>query len=141
MRRHVTCALVCFVSAATYADDKQAAAPAVVADTVSSDELALTVPHTLAQDEARERVTQLLAYWAQRFGLQSEWNGARVTITGAVLGIAVNAWFEVGEAKVWGMSNSPGRLFARAVHSYARGLLRKYLHPTYAAPSDERSSN
>ncbi len=96
--------------------------------------LSLKVTHELNRDAARERVTQLLNYWDERFGVKSEWHGFRVFLTGKVLGIAIRALFEIEDADVVAMAEDPGTIFSGAARRYVDSKLRKYLHPTYQEP-------
>jgi len=93
-----------------------------------------TMPHGLGRDEARVRVTQMLAYWTRRFGVKSEWRDFRVYLTGSVWGVDFKAVFEVREADVSGSATDPGLLLRGPARSYASRKLKKYLHPTYQEP-------
>lgn len=93
--------------------------------------LKLTVGHAFELSEARERVGYLLAYWSRRFGVESEWHGDRVFLTGQVFGVDVRAVFTVEERVVRAKAFDPGTVFASAAQRYVSRKLRKYLHPTY----------
>ncbi len=114
--------------------EPEPAAPADPFAVKPDGELSLTVAHSFSRADARERVSQLLAYWAERFGVQSEWHGFRVFLSGKVLGIAVRAIFEVRDANVEAMAENPGSLLAGTARRYVDAKLHKYLHPTYAEP-------
>ncbi len=114
--------------------DATAVAGADPFEVVHENALSLKVDHVFSKDLARERVSQLLAYWDARFGLKSEWHGFRVFLTGKVLGIAVRALFEIEDADVVARAEDPGTLFSGAARRYVDSKLRKYLHPTYEEP-------
>lgn len=96
--------------------------------------LNVKVSHAFTKDLARERVSQLLAYWGRRFGVKSEWHGFRVFLTGKVLGIAIKALFEIEDGTVVAMAENPGVLLSGVAQRYVDGKLRKYLNPTYQEP-------
>jgi hypothetical protein len=106
--------------------------PPIVVD--EAGELQLTVPHHFERAVARERVSQLLAYWNDRFSVKNEWHGDRVFVSGSVFGVEIKALFEVSDDDVACRSKDPGTLWrAKGVH-YVENKLRKYLHPTYEEP-------
>jgi hypothetical protein len=96
--------------------------------------LNLKVAHDFTRDLARERITQLLAYWAERFGVKSEWHGFRVFLTGTILGIGIKALFEIEEGAVVAMAEDPGTILSGTARRYVDNKLRKYLSPTYQEP-------
>jgi hypothetical protein len=94
----------------------------------------LAVDHHLTRDEAKKRVTELLSYWAERFGVKSEWHGFKVFLSGAVFGISIKALFDVGENTVLAMASDPGAVWRGTAENYVGKKLRKYLHLTYQEP-------
>lgn len=128
MRRVLVVSLLA-LSAPCFADD--AAEPFTID---ASRALKLSVGHAFERPEARERVGYLLAYWARRFGIASEWRGDRVFLTGQVWGIDIKAVFTVEDHAVRALAHDPGTMFASAAHGYVNRKLRKYLHPTYDEP-------
>lgn len=94
----------------------------------------LRVTHAFSRDMARERITQLLSYWAQRFGVKSEWHGFRVFLSGRVLGVDIRALFDVHEHEVLAMASDPGTVLRSTAESYVDKKLRKYLSPGYDEP-------
>lgn len=96
--------------------------------------LKLTVGHAFERAEARARIGYLLEYWSRRFGVQSEWHGDKVFLTGIVWGVEIKAVFTVQERSVFALAHDPGTIFASAAQGYVAKKLRKYLHPTYDDP-------
>jgi hypothetical protein len=96
--------------------------------------LSLKVNHRFARADARDRVSQLLAYWHRRFGLTSQWRGDWVRMHGTVFGIAIDGLLEVTDSCVQGFASDPGLLWRSLGISYVESKLRKYLHPTYGEP-------
>lgn len=94
----------------------------------------MTVGHGFERSVARARIGYLLEYWGHRFGIQSEWHGDRVFLTGSVWGVEIKAVFNVQEKAVFAMAYDPGTMLASAAQSYVNKKLRKYLHPTYEEP-------
>ncbi len=118
------------VSTAAFAGEPEA--DPFTLDSASS--LKLTVGHVFERSEARARISYLLEYWSKRFGVQSEWRGDRVFLTGTVWGVEIKAVFTVKERSVFAMAYDPGTVFASAAQGYVTKKLRKYLHPTYDDP-------
>ncbi|GMU58872.1 MAG: hypothetical protein AMXMBFR34_06350 [Myxococcaceae bacterium] len=102
--------------------------------TLSGDTISVEVPHGFSRTNARERVGFLLDYWHQRFGVQSEWRGDRVFLTGRVFGMDIKARFEVSDTAVTGQAADPGWFWRGRAESYVNKKLRKYLNPDYADP-------
>jgi hypothetical protein len=98
------------------------------------DPIELRVPHAFARATARERITQLLLFWREAYGVLSEWQGNRVRMQGSVLGIDVQGLLLVTDGAVVGLARNPGWLWRGRAQSYVEWMLRKYLHPTYAEP-------
>lgn len=88
-------------------------------------------PHTYTSQEAKVRLSYLLDYWTERFGVTQQWNGNTVLVTGKVLGIRVEAWVQVQGHRVWALAVDPGPLMRRAGERYIRKKIAKYMHPTY----------
>jgi Putative polyhydroxyalkanoic acid system protein (PHA_gran_rgn) len=108
--------------------------PPTPADVGGDDPIALNVPHTFERAAARERITQLLQFWREAYGVVSEWQGDRVRMEGAVLGIGVHGLFQITDRSVVGLARNPGWMWRDRAQSYVEWMLRKYLHPTYAEP-------
>lgn len=100
----------------------------------STTAIKMTVAHAFDRAIARERIGYLLEYWSSRFGVQKEWRGDRVFLTGRVWGVEIKAVFTVHEKTVQAMAWDPGTMFASAAQRYVDRKLRKYLHPTYDEP-------
>lgn len=96
--------------------------------------IGLTVPHGFSQAEAQVRVSQLLAYWGERFGVTSVWRGDRVCLSGSILGKDIEAIFLVTGRGVRATAKDPGWPWRGRIRSYVDGKLKKYLHPTYEEP-------
>lgn len=94
----------------------------------------LKVEHHFTRADARERVSQLLNYWARRFGVKSEWRGYRVFLSGRVLGIDIQALFDVTDHDVLAHASDPGTVLRGSAEAYVEKKLRKYLSPTYDEP-------
>lgn len=99
------------------------------------DPMSLTVAHHFAtRAEARARITQLLEYWARRFGVKAEWRGYRAYCTGRLVGVDFRAQFEVLDGEVTAKATNPGLLLRGPAHGYVEKKLKKYLHPDYVEP-------
>jgi hypothetical protein len=96
--------------------------------------LKLTVAHAFDRPVARERITYLLNYWSERFGVQNQWLGDRVFLSGRVWGVEIRAVFTVADGVVLAVANDPRTMLASAAQGYVHKKLRKYLHPTYEDP-------
>jgi hypothetical protein len=120
------------VSSAALAGSEEPSPDPFALDVASA--IKLSVGHTFDRAVARERIGYLLEYWGKRFGVQSEWHGDRVFLTGRVLGVEIKAIFSVQEKAVFAMAYDPGTFLASAAQSYVNKKLRKYLHPTYEDP-------
>lgn len=101
---------------------------------MSDDRLDFNVPHEMTREAAKERVKQLLDYWAERFGLKSQWDGFRVAMSGQIWGISIKGLLDVGDHEVLAVANDPGSIWRRMARDYVGGKLKKYLHPLYAEP-------
>ncbi|HLT30225.1 MAG TPA: polyhydroxyalkanoic acid system family protein [Myxococcaceae bacterium] len=88
-------------------------------------------PHTYSAQEARVRLSYLLDYWTERFGVTQQWSGNTVLVTGKVLGIRVEAWVQVQGHRIWALAVDPGPLMRGAGERYIRKKIAKYMHPTY----------
>jgi len=105
------------------------------AEVGGEDPIELNVPHAFERATARERVSQLLRFWREAYGVRSSWQGDRVRMQGSVLGIDVQGQLLVTDAAVVGLARNPGWLWREKAQSYVDWMLRKYLHPTYAEPA------
>lgn len=96
--------------------------------------VSLKVAHSFTRDLARERIGQLLQYWSDRFGVKAEWQGFRVFLSGQVLGIDIQAFFDVDEHEVQALARDPGTVLRGTAERYVERKLRKYLNPNYDEP-------
>jgi hypothetical protein len=94
--------------------------------------LKFEVPHALAKDEAKKRIEALLAYWARKYGVKSQWTGDGAKLNGKAMGITIDATLQVAEGKVGGESTDPGMLL--------RGQAQKYLTRKFADFLDPKKS-
>ena len=78
------------------------------------------VNHSLSKDQARERVQKLMTYWGDKYGVKSEWNGDQASVLGKVMGINLEANFEVRDGQVSG-DVDPSRL-SLLEHTQGEGL-------------------
>lgn len=134
--RSYACAVVLLASALAGAGEV-AAQPTVVAAQdakPSAHNVNLSVGHTLTRDDARTRVEQLLAYWGKRFGVKSEWTGFRVSLSGIVWGVSIDAHFDVSDHDVSATAVDPGFAWRHVAQDYVSKKLKKYLHPSYQEP-------
>ncbi len=97
-------------------------------------EIQLTVAHHFERGVAKERVSQLLSYWNDRFQVKNEWHGDRVFVSGSVFGVEIKALFEVTDDGVVCRSKDPGMVWRSKGAQYVENKLKKYLHPTYEEP-------
>lgn len=95
------------------------------------------VAHTLSREEAKQRVTELLGYWSEKYGIQSNWNGDKAHIQGKAMGITINADLEVSERGVGGEATDPGFLFRDKAKKYLTQKFAAYLDPAGPKPSDD----
>jgi len=123
--------LLCTLCATAAWADEAAGEPFVIEATSA---LKMTVGHAFELPVARERITYLLNYWSERFGVQNEWHGDRVFLSGRVWGVDIRAVFTVQEKAVYAIAHDPRTLLTSAAQSYVYKKLRKYLHPTYEEP-------
>jgi hypothetical protein len=107
-----------------------------LAETERLHAIALEVPHHFERRAARERVTQLLQFWREAYGVVSEWRGDRVLMHGSVRGVSIDALFDVADGSVFAVARDPGWFWRARAHAYVEWMLRKYLHPTYQEPRD-----
>lgn len=107
-----------------------------LAETERLHAIALEVPHHFERRAARERVTQLLQFWREAYGVVSEWRGDRVLMHGSVRGVSIDALFDVADGSVLAVARDPGWFWRARAHAYVEWMLRKYLHPTYQEPRD-----
>lgn len=93
--------------------------------------ISIEQPHPYSVSEARVRLSYLLDYWTERFGVKQQWTGDTVLVTGRVLGIRVEAWVQVQGHRVWALAVDPGPIMRTAGERYIRKKIAKYMHPTY----------
>jgi Putative polyhydroxyalkanoic acid system protein (PHA_gran_rgn) len=105
-----------------------AAAPASPSHTLP---LAFERHHTLGRAKARERVRELLEYWAERFGVQRAWQGDTARIVGRLFGVNFEAKLVVGDSQVSAEASDPGFFLRGPAIDYINRKLGKYLHPQY----------
>ncbi len=90
------------------------------------------VPHSLPQPEARKRVEQLLQYWGGKYGVKASWVGEAAQVTGKVMGINLDASFQVTDNAIQGEGTDPGMLL--------RGQAKSYLQKKFSAVLDPSKS-
>lgn len=120
------------VAPAAWAEESPERSEPFVIEAASA--LKLEVTHAFERSVARERIGYLLAYWAERFGVQNQWLGDRVFLSGRVWGVDFKAVFHVQEKAVLALADDPGSVLTSAAQGYVHRKLRKYLHPTYDDP-------
>jgi hypothetical protein len=86
------------------------------------------VPHALTKEEAKKRTEALLLYWANKYGVQTTWNGDSVSLSGKVMGMTLAGTLAVSDDRVGGEATDPGLLF--------RDKARKYLTRKFTACLD-----
>jgi hypothetical protein len=96
-----------------------------------SSKMVFKAPHHFSRAEAKMRVQQLLDYWAQRFGVRTNWDGDSAHIRGKVAGVEVDGYLVVNELEVDGEAADPGFPMAGSARNYIQKKLQKYLHPQY----------
>ena len=101
---------------------------------IESPALSARVSHAFTVGDAHLRVQQLLDYWHTRFGVNAEWDGERVFVTGKVWGVDFRAMFEVLDGVVSASATDPGPLWRGKLTDYTVKKLKKYLSPNYAEP-------
>lgn len=99
--------------------------------------LKFEVPHTLSRDEARARVTKLLGYWNEKYGVSSTWSGDTAHIQGKAMGLSITADLQISEGKVSGDATDPGFLFREKAKKYLTQKFNAYLDPSGPKPSDD----
>lgn len=90
------------------------------------------VPHSLPKDEAKRRVEALLKYWGGKYGTRAAWQGDGAQVSGKVMGINLDAAFEVTDSGIRGEGTDPGMLL--------RGQAKSYLTRKFAAVLDPNKS-
>jgi putative polyhydroxyalkanoate system protein len=88
------------------------------------------VNHSLSKDQARERVQKLMTYWGDKYGVKSEWNGDQASVLGKVMGINLEANFEVRDGQVSGEGTDPGMLLRGQAKKYIQGKFDEFLDPS-----------
>lgn len=85
--------------------------------------------HTLSKDEAKKRITQLIDYWATKYGVTTTWSGDCAKFAGKVMGVAIEGKLDVTDKKVVGEGADPGLLFRSKARSYLEQKLCEALDP------------
>lgn len=91
------------------------------------------VPHSLPQPEAKKRVEQLLQYWGSKYGVKADWVGEAAKVTGKVMGINLDASFQVTERAIEGEGTDPGMLLRGQAKSYLQKKFSAVLDPSKSA--------
>ena len=91
------------------------------------------VPHSLPRDEARKRVEQLLSYWSGKYGVKADWAGEGATLSGKVMGINLDASFQVTDRAIQGEGTDPGMLLRGQAKSYLQKKFSAVLDPSKSA--------
>lgn len=91
------------------------------------------VPHSLSQAEAKKRVEQLLQYWGGKYGVKASWVGEAAQVSGKVMGINLDASFQVTDRSIQGEGTDPGMLL--------RGQAKSYLQKKFSAVLDPSRSS
>lgn len=99
------------------------------------------VPHTLSKDEAKQRVEALTRYWQSKYGVSSQWQGDGATINGRVMGIKLEASFQVTDAGIAGEGTDPGMLFRSKAKEYLNHKFRSFLDPKKSLEDLKRSDD
>jgi hypothetical protein len=89
----------------------------------------LDIPHSLSKEQAKERMEKLLAYWANKYGVSTQWTGDAAKLSGKVMGLSLAADLKVHEGKVDGEATDPGFLFRDKAKKYLTDKLGHYLNP------------
>lgn len=93
------------------------------------------VPHALPKAEARKRVEQLLNYWGAKYGVNAQWTGDGASLSGKVMGIKLDAHFEITDSGVKGEGTDPGLLLRNQAKQYLQKKFAAALDPSQA-PKD-----
>lgn len=96
--------------------------------------LSVVAKHSFVRTEAVTRLGYLLSYWKKRFGIESEWHGDRVFLSGSVYGIKIQAMFAINDSAVVGFAHDPGWPWRGQVQHYVDRKLKKYLNVNYDEP-------
>lgn len=87
------------------------------------------VSHSLPKDEAKQRVQKLVDYWGDKYGVKCTWEGEKARVNGKVMGITLDANFEVKEGCVIGEGTDPGMLLRGQAKKYIQGKIDAFLDP------------
>lgn len=87
------------------------------------------VNHSLSKDQARERVQKLMTYWGDKYGVKSDWNGDQASVLGKVMGINLEASFEIRDGQVCGEGTDPGMLLRGQAKKYIQKKFDDFLDP------------
>ena len=88
------------------------------------------VPHTLPKTEVRQRVEKLLAYWKEKYNLESNWAGDGAKLKGKVMGISLDAHFTITDGAIKGEGTDPGMLLRGKAKDYLQKKFTTVLDPT-----------
>jgi uncharacterized heparinase superfamily protein len=88
------------------------------------------VPHSLPKEEARKRVERLMDDWSRKYGVKSQWSGDSASVSGRVMGISLEASFQVREGSVSGEGTDPGMLLRSKAKQYIQNKFDAYLDPS-----------
>jgi len=87
------------------------------------------VPHSLPRDEAKKRLEQLLSQWGTKYGVVSNWNGDGASVSGKVMGIQLDASFQISDSGVKGEGTDPGLLLRHQAKQYIQRKFSAVLDP------------
>lgn len=99
------------------------------------------VPHKLPKDEAKKRIEQLTDYWKSKYGIQSSWQGDGASMNGRVMGIKLEASFQVTESGVSGEGTDPGMLFREKAKKYLTHKFSSFLDPSKSLEDLKKSED
>ena len=89
------------------------------------------VSHTLPRDEAKKRIQTLLDHWRTKYGVKTDWEGEQARVTGKVMGIQLDANFQVTDRAVAGEGTDPGLLLRTQAKSYLQRKFGAVLDPAH----------
>lgn len=89
----------------------------------------LDIPHSLAPDEAQNRVEALFGYWGRKYGVKSNWAGEVATFAGEVMRISFDGQLSVLAEKIAGEAADPGLLLRGQAEKYLKRKFADYLDP------------
>lgn len=107
------------------------AAPVMAAESAPHDVMHFRVGHTFSAIDAHARLELLLAYWRERFGVETQWVGNEARLTGRIFGVEFVGSIRVGKNAVTADATDPGLLKRGIAYAYIDKKLKKYMHPTF----------